>query len=243
MLNGNIAMAATYTAYHLLRKRAEIPRAYLEYRGVRPEDVDAWKIGFWSPEAPVVMATLGYSQSDLDRAGLGSIMNGRITLPMFDTSGTPLALIGRVMPGSNSHIKYLYPGKTPIVDVRSHIFGLHRLIQHFPPAQTPILVEGPLDVIVGQSYDLPMVSAHSLSFTQEQALLLRAYNRHEMIVMPDSDEEGQRILNSVSKHRDFLPERVKIAELPAGYDPAEYLRKHLDPDGLKELLDEAYVLN
>ncbi len=201
----------------------KVPPAY-DYvlgRGLTEDLLTKWSIGYWDPAVTDILLSRGYEVSQLEKFGLGNALHQRITIPLMDLRGKPLAFVARSAPFAEIHpVRYLYPRKDfPYYDQRSHLLGLNFVIRQQPDYVA--LVEGPIDAILSQSIDVPAVSPHGTRVTQEQGLLLRSVTEH-LVVVPDPDDStGQNLLRRVDKNRRFLPSNISFCRLPPGKDPAE----------------------
>jgi DNA primase len=204
---------------------------YLKDRGLDASTISYWGLGYFDDVASsAVRSFIPPDQEDwLGVHGINQRLFYRITIPLRDPVGRVIGFVGRALPGSPTDgVRYLYPPPNHILELRSNLLGLHNITNQFfndvlSPA-VPICVEGPFDAICGQSLaQLPTLCTHKANITIEQALLLRAINPDRCIVMPDADDGGEgraNYINSVTRHRRFLPREVLLVDLPEGKDPA-----------------------
>jgi DNA primase len=93
----------------LVAKDAEPVRSYLESRGITPDLIDRYSIGFggWRRDALVrSMLRAGYKSEELmqagvatrDAGGMRDTFFGRVLFPIYDPSGRPVGFGGRVLP-------------------------------------------------------------------------------------------------------------------------------------------------
>jgi DNA primase len=148
-----------------------------------------------------------------------------VVIPLNDPGGNPVGVVGRSLPDADHPVRWLYSRNSLHNDLRNHILGLDRLI-NLQLEAPPVLVEGPFDVILGQQAGISTCSAHGTSFTQEQALLLRAHDANALVLAPDGgDTEAQsNMVRSAERHKTSLPNKVYRVELPPATDPAELVR-------------------
>ena len=120
------AMDAAVEWYHqrlLTGDDAGPARSYLRARGLTGDDVRTFRIG-WAPDGWDALATAGIaSADDLTAAGLvftnrrGRLQDAfraRVLFPIFTADGEPVALGGRILPGSDDPAKYKNSTETPI---------------------------------------------------------------------------------------------------------------------------------
>jgi DNA primase len=237
------AMAWAETQYHqclLDAPEAEPARRYLQDRGITPESIEKFHLGF-SPNEPdwllrraggtearaSVLETIGV----LARAGDGSWYDrfrGRLLFPIRDTQDRPVGLGGRVLPesGSSTRAKYVNSPETPLFTKSAHLYGLDVARPATRKSRTALVMEGYTDCILAHQYGFEdAVAVLGTALTHRHVRLLKRFVDRIVMVL-DGDEAGQRRANEVLSL--FLAENVdlRILTLPEGSDPADFLSEH-----------------
>jgi DNA primase len=240
----DVTAAAAEVFTELPRRRAAI--TYLRQRGIDASDLSpAWILGYAPPGwTRLVDALRGkYPDHVLLDAGLarrcsrGTLIDTfreRVIFGIRDRDGTIAGFIGRDLSGHETAPKYLNTRQHALFDKGALLFGLHEGTQA-EGARQPVVVEGPLDVLAiaaRQQRDpnlgvLPLApSGTAFTFTHARRVAEAAEQQQSPVVVAmDSDVAGRSAgLNAGERLRRFGLD-VKVAALPNGTDPAEYLAK------------------
>jgi DNA primase len=243
-------LAAQYFHHILLNHRAGSKGLrYLEKRGVEPETIEAFQVGFapTSTSADNLLRFLrnkGVSDEEAVRAGLalpprGSAsttapergdgrrtidrFRGRLMIPILDDSGTVIGFGGRAM--DSTPPKYLNSPDTAIYQKGRTIFGLSHARKAIAKQERALLVEGYFDVMMAHQNGIDIAVASSgTAFTEDQVRMLRRIAQ-EVLVCLDSDDAGRaatmRVIEMISKAH----MRALVVELPNAKDPGEFFQK------------------
>lgn len=237
--------AAAYFAAHLVSEAGRGPREYLRGRGVdqligRP----AWAIGY----APASWTGLthdlrdaGFADEEILLAGLGLLsrrgtvvdrFRERVTFGVRDTSGRVVGFVARSAPGDRGDVpKYLNSPRSPVYDKGTVLFGLAEQHARLRAGATPVLVEGPFDVLaVAAAYQdsenpLAAVAACGTALTPTQAQALAGLGAREVVVAYDADPAGDRAAAAAYQHLAAHVPHLRAARLPRGADPADLLAR------------------
>ncbi|MBX2855364.1 MAG: DNA primase [Rhodobacteraceae bacterium] len=239
--------------------RAEEARVYLAKRGLTPETIDRFEIGF----APNVRDGLtqelmeaGFSAATLIEAGLAAApdpnrrettpydrFRDRIMFPIRDPRGRCIGFGGRAM-STGKYAKYLNSPETPL-------FHKGRTLYNHGPARgavgsgAPLIVaEGYMDVIaLVQAGFEAAVAPLGTALTEDQlAHLWRMAD--EPVIALDGDSSG---LNAAYRAAELaLPslgpgKTLRFALMPADLDPDDVLAKH-GRGAMAQLIDGAIPL-
>jgi DNA primase len=223
--------------HHLLLNTKEGQEAldYLQARGFSREVIEQFEIGYslnaWD-FAVKFLASRGFSLEMMERAGLvirkedGSYFDrfrNRIMFPIHDHHGATVAFSGRIL--GEGQPKYLNSPETMIFNKSKILYNFHSARIHIRKSQQAILLEGFADVIAAVKAGLPYsVATMGTSLTEEQARILRR-NVETVIICYDADMAG---IEAAFRASQLLSEAgcyVKIATMPDGLDPDEYVSK------------------
>lgn len=130
---------------------------YLKNRGLNPEIVDSFGLGYslddwhglenflkskgWQPEDGVEagLLTKNEKQNIYDR------FRGRLIFPIHNLSGRVVAFGGRII--SDGEPKYLNSSDTPIYKKGDHLYGLYQARSYMTRSKRALLTEGYMDVL------------------------------------------------------------------------------------------------
>ena len=206
----------------------------------------------------------GATDAELIAAGLAKIANNgktidafrdRLVLPIHHR-GVIVGFVGRrnpnndrLVPGTDAAVKagpkYLNTGDTVLFAKGDQLYGMAEHADRLTAGATPVLVEGPIDVLAVALASPDHVGAAplgtSLTDTQADALTPHLRNPHGVIVATDADLAGQ-----LAAERDYWmltarggdPQHVTF---PTGQDPASILANH-GRAGLRDLLTHTHPL-
>ena len=217
-------------------------RAYVERRGITPELLEKFGIGF-APEAWDTLVGFLNKKSipakDAERAGLllprrsgsGFIdrFRNRLTIPLRDVRGQTVGFTGRLMPNANedSGPKYLNSPETAVYHKSELLFGLDLAKKAIKLEKSVIIVEGNLDVVASHKAGVENVVASSGTALTEHQLDLLKRLTDTLVFSFDQDAAGfsaaQRGIR-LARQKGF---NIKVALLPpeAGKDPDEAVQK------------------
>ncbi len=231
-------LAAQYFHHILLNHRAGARGLrYLEKRGVEPETIETFMVGF----APVsaggdnllrFLRKKHVTDEEAVRAGLAiggdgrrtiDRFRGRLMIPILDDSSAVIGFGGRAMDATPP--KYLNSPDTSIYQKGRTIFGLSHARKAIAKQEKALLVEGYFDVMMSHQNGIDIAVASSgTAFTEEQVRMLRRISQ-EVLVCLDSDDAGRaatmRVIEMISKAH----MRALVVELPNAKDPGEFFQK------------------
>ncbi|HEX3744669.1 MAG TPA: DNA primase [Bryobacteraceae bacterium] len=245
--------AETFRA-NLRSPAGETARAYLARRGLKPETVEQFGLGYSDRSGRALLRLFeqrGFSAAQIEQSGLISrrqedasfydYFRGRLMFPIHSETGKVIAFGGRGL--SDEQVpKYL---NSPTVQIRMPIyeksrvlFNLHRAKEAIRKEDRAILVEGYMDVIgVYAAGFRGVVASCGTALTSEQ---VRAIKRHtdKIVVNFDPDAAGSNAAES--KLPILLEEglQVRLVELDGGLDPDEYCKER-GAEAYKARLDSA----
>lgn len=229
--------------------QGEAARAYLERRGVSPELIETFQLGFAEPSGQALARRLGeghFPPHALEASGLlrkrpeggyYDSFRGRLMFPIHNESGKVIGFGGRAL-GEGGEPKYLNSPETPIYRKTSVLYNLHRARDAMRRAGRAVLVEGYMDVI--GAWAAGVKEAVACCGTALTGTQVRAIHRHAdgVIVNFDPDTAGANAAERAIQL--FLEEGLHVRVLSLGgssvkLDPDEYVKRFGAAAYLKQL--------
>jgi DNA primase len=228
-------------------------RAYLVRRGLKPETVEQFGLGYSERSGRALLRLLeqrNFTVEQIDKSGLvrkrddGTFYDyfrGRLMFPIHNEMGKVIGFGGRGL-ADDDVPKYLNSPtiemRMPIYEKSKVLFNLHRAKETIRKEDRAILVEGYMDVIgVFAAGFRGVVASCGTALTADQ---VRAVKRHtdKMVVNFDPDAAGEKAAEG--KLPILLEEglQVRIVELDGGLDPDEYCKER-GVDAYRARLDDA----
>jgi len=252
------AMAKAVDFYHerlLSAPDAGPARDYLRSRGYDGDIVRTFRLG-WAPDDWDALAKhLKVSTPVLTESGLGFVnrrgrpqdaFRARVVFPIFDTSGKPIALGGRILPapvggelGASAPVgpKYKNSQDGPIYSKRRTLYGLNWAKHDVIENGEVIVCEGYTDVIAFFVAGMPRaVATCGTALGEEHFRLLRNFARR-VVLAYDADAAGQEGAGRVYEWERHHEVDVAVAALPPGADPADLARNN--PEALRAAIADA----
>lgn len=210
-------------------------RDYLEGRGIVPEAVEEFQLGFASERwegLKTALLGLGFPEAQLVTAGLllkkeetgrtYDRFRSRLIFPILNLNGECVGFGGRVV--GEGEPKYLNSPETPLFRKGETLYGLHRTAEAIRKADQAILVEGYIDFLsLYQAGFRNLVATLGTGFTSGHAKLLARFTRR-VVVNFDPDSAGQA---ATRRSLDILLESgfgVRVLKLTGGRDPDRFVR-------------------
>ncbi|MCG8588105.1 MAG: DNA primase [Proteobacteria bacterium] len=211
-------------------------RAYLEGRGLGPEDWERFGIGFapdrWDGVA-TALRQAGLSGETGEKAGLLAPrergghydrLRGRVTFPIHDVRGRIVGFGGRAL--GDATPKYLNTPETPLFHKRQALYGFPAALEPVRRAERAIVCEGYFDRIALARAGLGEgLATCGTALTPDHGRQLRRRTR-QVVLLFDGDAAGRTAVERALEV--LLPEglRVRAVALPAGEDPDSFLLAH-----------------
>ena len=201
-------LAASWYQERLRSPEGAAAMDYLKRRGVSPEMIDTFQLGY-SPNRgnPLknYLSGMGASEADAIEAGLiyrndegrtWDFFRDRLMFPIHDRQGNVIGFGGRQLtepapdaPGYNP--KYINTAATPIFDKRSSLYGIHRAHSAIRESNTGIIVEGYMDAIAAHQYGYTnVVASMGTALTENQVSQLKSLATNFILAL-DPDTAGQ----------------------------------------------------
>jgi DNA primase len=241
-------IAAQWFEEQLRSSEGAIAREYLAGRGVTPEAIKLFRIGYapdnfnglrdrLSPmaDAETLRASGLFSSKDSEDAG-GNVVRGhmydrfrkRVMFPICNESGKVIAFTARTLDtggDGKSGPKYLNSPETPLYTKGQVLFNLDKAKSAMRQMEFALLVEGQMDCISVYMRGIQNVIATSgTAFTEQQVGLLRRQTTN-VVVNFDPDAAGA---NAAEKSIALLTEEgftIKVVTLDGGLDPDRFIRE------------------
>ena len=221
---------------HLRSPQGAPVRAYLERRGVAPEMIDVFGLGYSDPGGqaltrriqergftPEQIEVSGLARKRQEGAGFYDVFRGRLMFPIHNESGKIIAFGGRTME-ADQPAKYVNSTETPIYRKSSVLYNLHRARDSMRKKSRAVLVEGYMDVIGAYAAGVTeVVASCGTALTEAQAKVLRRL-AGSVVVNFDPDNAGT---NATEKAIHLLLDEglhVSVLTLDGGLDPDEYVK-------------------
>jgi DNA primase len=241
------ALARSIDFYHkkLLEPKASEAYEYLHSRGFNDDIIDMFYLGFAPDEWDALAKHLRISGVILKASGLGFVnkagrqqdfMRNRIIFPIYDAGGRPIAMGGRILPGSEE-AKYKNSPETLLYSKKKTLYGLHLAKADIVNSNQAIICEGYTDVISFFKSGLPRaVATCGTALSEDHFNVLRRFTSN-IVLAYDADQAGQS-----GQERFYQWERngdvnVSVAVMPEGCDPAELSLS--DPRALLDAVEHA----
>lgn len=225
--------------YHETLKNApeaEKARRYLAERGVRPQEIEKFRLGYALPHSHELEKVYQSRRVPLEAAlktgvlrsgdrGFFEGFQGRIIFPIFNRENRVVGLGGRILESQENMAKYINSSDSPIYDKSTNLFALPQALDSIRKKNRIFLVEGYLDAITMHQYGFSeTVAPLGTALTPRQIAILKRYT-DEIIVLFDADEAGWK---AAERSLDlFLDQEIspKVLLLPSGEDPDTFLKR------------------
>jgi DNA primase len=226
--------AATYF-YKAFREKANPAASYMQKRGITPEVLNLFGIGYADGEWDSLYQHLkskGYDEEKLMDLGLISESKGkyydkfrnRVIFPIISTGGKVIGFGGRSL--GDDMPKYLNSQESSVFSKKNNLYALNLTKQEIGKLGYGILVEGYMDVISLYQHGVRNVAASlGTALTENQARLLKRYTG-QVVLSYDADEAGK---NAALRGMEILHKenfRIKVLSVPDGKDPDDYIKRH-----------------
>ena len=198
-------LAARFFQRTLAARGGDAAQRYLTGRGVKPDMLERYGVGFAPPSGGALATWLQQQQVPHDlavQAGLlgrradGSVYDrfrGRIMFPIRDRRGRVIAFGGRTV--GSEQPKYLNSPETPIFRKGEGLYGLAEARDSIRSSNRAVLVEGYLDALALVQEGVPYaVATLGTALTPSQLRLLPPLGGDELTVFLffDGDAAGRQ---------------------------------------------------
>jgi DNA primase len=239
--------ATQYFQQSLHSPEAARAREYMSSRGITPETIKTFRLGY-APESfndmrdrlgkffseEVLRASGLFSSKERDE-GSGATKAGplyarfrkRITFPICNEQGKPIAFTARLLDAvtEKSGPKYYNSPETALYTKGQVLFNLDKAKAGIKELGFALLVEGQMDCISVYMGGIQNVIATSgTAFSEHQVRMLGRFTKN-VVLNFDPDKAG---MNAAEKTISQLIEEdfaVRVVILPGGLDPDEFMKE------------------
>jgi DNA primase len=234
--------AASWFEEQLRGPEGALAREYLAGRGMTPEGIKVFRIGY-APDSfgalrdrlsgmadqETLRASGLFSSKEQGDGSQGPIYDRfrkRVTFPICNESGRVIAFTARTLEtGEKAGAKYINSPETPLYIKGQVLFNLDKAKSAIRQAGYALLVEGQMDCISLFVRGIQHVIATSgTAFTEQQVAILRRHTQN-VVVNFDPDAAGA---NAAEKSIALLTEEgfnLKLVTLDGGLDPDRFIRE------------------
>ena len=223
------ALEAAQAFFTAELRRHDMPRRYLEERGIPAPLVERFGLGYAPESWDALQAALRQKVSlgDLEAAGLVGRserlgtpydrFRHRLMFPIHSPAGRLVGFGGRTL--GDDKAKYVNTAETEQFHKGRLLYGLHQAKREVRESGRAVLVEGYFDVIGAVACGLEgAVAGMGTALTPEQARLLARY-AEEVVIAYDGDAAGEGAARRALPLLLVAGLAVRRARFPAGHDP------------------------
>ncbi len=237
----------------LAEPEAAFVRDYLQQRGISARSIQTFEIGYSPARDNRLLAHLreaGYDDDLIVRAALAretddgrppyDFFRGRLMIPIRDWQARVAGFGSRAL-DPEATPKYLNTPRTPVFDKSRILYAMH-LAKEPVRQHGAVIVEGYMDAIAAHQYGYDnVVASMGTALTEGQVGLVRRLTNNVTMAL-DGDPAGrnatlrslesswgvfqrrnaQQASGSMLQQPDAM--ELRVAELPSGQDPDDYIR-------------------
>ena len=226
-------LAIKYYQNNLKSKAGHNAHEYLNKRGLSDEIIDEFEIGYASSDPDTLTKLLMAKEFDeeaminsglINRGkGLYDLFRDRITFPIHNPNGRPVAFSARIYEKKDNEAKYINTKETPIFKKGEILFNYHRARNEARKLKKLILVEGQMDAIrVYASGVKNVVATMGTALTDMHIKLLSRLNV-EIVLCFDNDAAGEKATLAAGELLQKNGINPTVVRLSGEKDPDEYI--------------------
>ncbi len=228
----------TATIFYTSRLNEDAKR-YLIARGIQDSTIKEFRVGLaedsWTAASEYLRSKKFTDKEMLDagvakkneRGGLTDKFRNRIIFPIADGAGRVVGFSGRIF-GENASPdapKYLNSPETPLFHKSRILYGFDRAKVAIRKINCAILVEGQMDLLASHQAGWGnTVAVSGTAFTPEHAALIHRMTENLVLAL-DADAAGIKAAGRAARAALQGGLNVKVARLPEGMDPADFILK------------------
>ncbi len=225
-------------ALYYQKQFTDTAKKYLSERGLVDATMQEFRVGWagdaWS-EASDYFRSKKFSEREILEAGLarkgerGLIdkFRNRIMFPIGDSAGRVVGFSGRIFgdKASPEAPKYLNSPETPLYHKSRILYGFDKAKLSLRKLNCAVLVEGQMDLLMShQAGWSNTIAVSGTAFTIEHASLIHRMTDNLVLAL-DADQAGIKAAGKAARIALQGGLNVKVARLPSGLDPADYILK------------------
>ncbi|MFB5662092.1 DNA primase [Alteribacillus sp. HJP-4] len=239
--------------YHHLLMNTEQGRAayhYLLERGVTPEMMETFRIGYSPEQAGLLKGLLekrDFNLHEMEEAGLlyrvdsdwelRDRFRSRVMFPIHDLQGKVIGFGGRSL--GEAEPKYLNSPESSIFKKNEILYGMSLARPAIRKNNEAVLFEGYADVISAAGAGVSNSIANmGTSLTERQAQIIRR-NCERVIVCYDGDNAGREAAWKTAVLLEEEGLHVLVAMVPDQTDPDDYIREYGGERFKQSILDKS----
>lgn len=241
--------AADFFRASLQEMGAAHAREYLEKRGLGPEVLHRYQIGYapdsWEALTQHMQSIgmfaealeVGLVRKSKENRGHYDFFRDRIMFPISDSFGNVRGFSSRILNPERPEGKYVNSPESIIYTKSQSVYGLYEVQRQVRQEKRVILVEGNIDVLTLAQKGLPAVAPLGTALTGAQIQLLKRYTDN-IWLMFDGDAAGRK---ATLRALPLLLEgnsTGKIVLLPEPHDPDSFVREQ-GTHALAQLMERA----
>lgn len=244
-------LANYYFGEQLKRTPNDHPvKKYIAKRGLSQEVLDAFQIGYATPDWDGLVKYLESKKVPMDlveearlakarsggKTGHFDIFRDRLMFPILNPMGEAVAFGGRII--EHGEPKYLNSPETPVFIKGRILYGLAQTARYIRTEDQAIIVEGYMDLVsLYQAGIRNAAATMGTALTPDHGKLLKRMTQN-VVVLFDGDSAGQEAAERslpILLSSDVHP---KGLTLPDGMDPDDFV-KSKGAEALKDLMAKA----
>jgi DNA primase len=251
-LHDVMAVAQEHFVANLSGSEGALAREYLAKRGIKPETIKQFGIGYSLDSRKALRQELKrFGDPMLIEAGMLILVDdkepydrfrGRLMIPIRDARGRVIAFGGRILGAGEP--KYLNSPDTPLFDKGRTLYNLDQCSPASRATKRVLVAEGYMDVIALAQAGLPdAVAPLGTALTEQQIQMLWRMTEKPYLCF-DGDSAGQKAaLRAALRAMPLLKpgHSLQFISLPAGQDPDDIVRAQ-GMSGFERLIADASQL-
>ncbi|MGC6395807.1 DNA primase [Pasteurella multocida] len=230
-------------------------QSYLQQRGLSPEVISRFQIGFVPNSFDAVLQRFGQQKEDqqklfdlgmLSRSEQGKLYDRfrhRIMFPIRDRRGRTIAFGGRVL--GDEKPKYLNSPESATYHKGNELYGLYEALQANESPEMLLVVEGYMDVVALAQFGVDYAVASLGTATTAEQIQLLFRSTEQAICCYDGDRAGREAAwRAFENALPYLEDgrQLKFIFLPDGEDPDSFIRQH-GKAGFEQYMQKALSLS
>lgn len=215
------------------------PQSYLQQRGLSPEIIERFEIGFAPNAFDAALRTFGQSQEDIqklldtgvltknDSGRIYDKFRNRVMFPIRDKRGRVIAFGGRVLPNDEQGAKYMNSPETVIYHKGSELYGLYQALKVNETPDYLFVVEGYMDVVALAQFGIDNAVASLGTATTGEQIQQMFRCTEQIVCCYDGDRAGRDAAwRALENALPYLQDgrQLKFIFLPDGEDPDTFVR-------------------